>query len=485
MSKMHINGLKIKLIFICATLMALTLVTSCATVGPDYTPPVTTAPEKWQSQLRDGLEHNPSDGKTLASWWTTLDDPLLTRLIQRAVEGSLDLKNAMARLREARARRGISNADRFPTLNASGSGTKSRSSKETGTGSETDLYATGFDASWELDLFGGTRRSMEAADADLQASQADLWDVMVSLTSEVALNYVELRSYQTRLAIAEANRDAQQETFRLVKGRYAAGLTDLLDVEQARYNLESTRSDIPTLNTGVAEAMNRLAVLLGQHPGSFENELRERRIIPVTPVEVAVGVPADVLRRRPDVRRTEWELVAQTAQIGVATAELYPKFTLTGSIGLEALSTHTLFQAGSITSGIGPALNWTIFDAGRIRQNIAVETAKQEQALISYEAAILNALEEVENALVAYADEQLRRKSLGIAAKAAQRAVKMARNQYQAGLTDFQNVLDAERSLLSFQDQLAVSEAQVTSNLIRLYKALGGGWTPLSLTINP
>jgi NodT family efflux transporter outer membrane factor (OMF) lipoprotein len=287
---------------------------------------------------------------------------------------------------------------------------------------------------------------------------------------------VEVRSYQTRLSIARANRDAQEETFRLVQNRYDAGLAAKLEVEQSRYNLESTRAEIPSLNTGLEQAKNRLAVLLGRQPGDLPQEVAEHRPIPVTPIEIAVGVPAESLRRRPDVRRAEWELASQTARIGVATAELYPKFSLVGSIGLESLSIDTLFGTSNRTYGIGPTFSWRIFDAGRVRQQIEVETARQEQALIQYEAAILTALEDVENALVAYADEQNRRDTLVQASAAAERAVAQARNQYKAGLTDFQNVLDSQRSLLAFQDQLAVSDGTVTSNLVRLYKSLGGGW---------
>jgi NodT family efflux transporter outer membrane factor (OMF) lipoprotein len=287
---------------------------------------------------------------------------------------------------------------------------------------------------------------------------------------------VEVRSFQTRLSIARANRDAQEETFRLVQNRYDAGLAAQLEVEQSRFNLESTRAEIPSLNTGMEQAKNRLAVLLGRQPGDLPQEVAEHRPIPVTPIEIAVGVPAESLRRRPDVRRAEWELAAQTARIGVATAELYPKFSLVGSIGLESLSADNLFNTSNRTYSIGPTFSWRIFDAGRVRQQIEVETALQEQALIQYEAAILTALEDVENALVAYADEQIRRDTLVQASAAAERAVAQARNQYRAGLTDFQNVLDSQRSLLNFQDQLAISGGTVTSNLVRLYKALGGGW---------
>jgi multidrug efflux system outer membrane protein len=456
------------------------LLTGCATVGPDYVAPDTTVSKDWHTQLKGGLTAEEMDTQTLAAWWTRLNDPGLSGLIERAVAGNLNLKKARSRVREARARRGIARADLFPTLDATGTFSQSRSSEETGTGMTRKLYAASFDAGWELDIFGGVRRSVEAAEANLQASQEDLRDVLVSLLAEVALNYVEVRTYQARLAVAEANLGAQNETYQLTLWRYQAGLSDELAVQQARYNLENTRSQIPTLRTGLEEAMNRIAVLLGEQPGKVHEEVEKREPIPGTPLKVAVGVPANVLRRRPDVRRAERELAAQTAKIGVATADLYPKFKLSGSIGLEALSLGKLLSAGSRTFSVGPRITWPIFDAGAIRQNIEVQSALQEQYLMAYEAAVLSALEEVENALVAYVEEQRRRDDLQEATQAAQKAVELAQNKYQAGLTDFTNVLDAQRSLLSFQDQLAQSNGTVTSNLVRLYKALGGGWKSMA-----
>ncbi|MBW1925959.1 MAG: efflux transporter outer membrane subunit [Deltaproteobacteria bacterium] len=459
--------------------LLLLLLAGCATVGPDYVPPEISAPAHWTAELEGGQTVKYVDIQALADWWTALNDPILSSLIERAVAGNLDLKKARARVREARARRGISQADLFPAIDTGISANRNRSSEETGSGETRELYTAGFDASWELDLFGGKRRAIEAAEAELQASEEDLRDVLVSLLAEVALNYVEVRSFQTRLSIAETNLDTQTETYNITQWRFRAGLTTQLDVEQAGYNLEQTRSQIPTLQTGLEQAGNRLAVLLGEHPGFLKDILSEPKSIPVTPLEVAIGLPADVLRRRPDVRRAERQLAAQTAQVGVATADLYPKLSLTGSIGLEALSLGNLFLSRARTSAIGSNIGWPIFDAGRIRQNIKVQTAVQEQALIQYETAVLTALEEVENALVSYADEQVRRRSLLKASQAAQRAVDLAQNKYVSGLIDFQAVLDAQRSLLSLQDQLAISEGEATSNLITLYKALGGGWTSL------
>jgi NodT family efflux transporter outer membrane factor (OMF) lipoprotein len=464
-----------------SAVLVILILAGCATVGPDYMAPETPVSPTWHTELKGGLMTGEMDPKTLVVWWTTLNDPGLSSLIDRAVAGNLDLKKAWARVREARARRGLAKADLFPTLNATGGATWNHSNKETVTDKTSDLYSTSFDAGWELDIFGGVRRSVEAAEADLLVSQEDFRDVLVSLLAEVALNYVEVRTFQTRLTVAEANLEAQNETYQLNLWRYQAGLSDELAVQQARYNLENTRSQIPTLRTGLEEAMNRIAVLLGEQPGMVHGEVEKREPIPVTPLKVAVGVPADVLRRRPDVRQAERKLAAQTARIGVAKADLYPKFTLIGSIGLEALSLSNLSSSGAWTLSGGPKITWAIFKAGAIRQNIEVQSALLDQYFVAYEATVLNALEEVENALMAYAAEQQRRGDLRQGVQAAQNAVELAQYKYQAGLTDFSNVLDAQRSLLSFQDQLAQSDGTVTSNLVRLYKVLGGGWTSLAL----
>ncbi|MDX9787840.1 MAG: TolC family protein [Desulfobacterales bacterium] len=466
---------------LCGLLAGLTLMglAGCAAVGPDYTPPAAKAPNAWHTALQNGLSAGPIDPVSIASWWTRFDDPVLSELITGAVTNNLDLAEARARVREARAGRGISQAALFPALDATASATKSRSSENSGSGRESELYAVGFDAGWELDVFGGVRRSIEASDADLAAITEDLYDVLVSLVAETALNYLEARTFQERLRVAEANIKTQEETYRLTRSRFEAGLSDELPVQQALYNLESSRSELPTLRTGLEAAQNRLAVLLGMQPGAVHDALSEAKPIPVPPVSVAVGVPAEALRRRPDVRRAERRLAAQTARIGVAVADLYPKFRLSGSIGLESISTGDVLNTDSRTWRIGPGISWNVFDAGAIRRNIAVNSALQEQALIQHESTLLAALEEVENALTAYAEEQHRRRSLIAATEAAQLATALSRDRYMAGLVDFSNVLINERAVLSFQDNLALSNRTVTANLVRLYKALGGGWTPL------
>lgn len=435
-------------------------------------------PTNWTTALDGGLNNSAADTNLLGRWWTVLDDPILSDLIERARAGNLDLRQAEARVREARAQRGIAKADLLPTVGASASASRTVASKQAGNGLTTDYYSTGFDASWELDLFGGKHRSLESATASWQAAEESLRDVQVSLLAEVALNYVEVCSYQELLSITESNVTAHTETCDLTRWRYKSGLTTQLDLDQARLSLEQVRAQVPFLKTGLDQAKYRLAVLLGQPPGALNQLLAEPRRIPVTPKEVAVGVPADLLRRRPDVRNAERQLAAQTAQIGVSKAELYPGFSLVGSLGLESLEYANLYTTSTrAAQGLAKAA-WTLFDGGKIRQNIKVQTARQEQALSYYEATVLTALKDVENALVAYANEQTRRKSLVEAVQSGQSAFELARDQYSSGLVSFQTVLDTQQSLLLVQDQLASSEANVTSNLIRLYKALGGGWTP-------
>jgi NodT family efflux transporter outer membrane factor (OMF) lipoprotein len=391
----------------------------------------------------------------------------------------------MAVVREARARRGIADADRFPTVTGAGVVAFQRASDRMGEAATGGLFSLGFDAGWEADIFGRVKRSIESADATLEATEESLRDILVSLVAEVALNYVEIRQYQQQLFVAENNLSVQVEIYELAVQLYEAGLTNRIDVEQAEYTVASTRSVIPALGIHLEQAKNRLAVLLGQNPGTLANELRERAPIPVGPVEVAVGIPAETLRRRPDVRRAERLLAAQTAAIGVATAAKYPQFALAGSIGYEAITKGNPLSLGNLIGSIVGSGFYTIFDAGRIRQQIEVQNARQEQALIEYEAAILEALREVEDALIAYVDEQIRRKALLEAVDAAQRAMDLVRTNYAAGLVDFQPVLDSQRALLALQDQLVRSDGAVTSNLIRLYKAVGGGWTPVPPQTSP
>ncbi len=460
-------------------LLPLLIQFSCRAVGPDYKKPAIPPPPNWNADLSEGLRAAAINDDTLARWWTTLNDSTLESLIDRAVRGNLDLRRAAAVLREARAERGIAQSGRFPTITTSGLIGFSRGSDRMGKGASVGLFSSGFDSAWEADFFGGVRRSIEAADASVEASQESLRDTLVSLVAEVAINYVEVRQFQRQLSIAENNLGIQQDSLRLAEQRYEAGLTSRLDVDQARYAVADTQSRIPVLQTDLAQAKNRLAVLLGINPGELSNELRQAAPIPVGPPQLAVGIPADALRRRPDVRRAERILAARTANIGVATAARYPHFGLPGSIGYDFITKGNPLSLGNLIGSLGASAFYTLFDAGRLRQQIEIQNALQEQAFLDYQSSILLSLQDVEDALVAYADQQVRRRSLQEAAEAAARAVEVVRANYVAGLVDFQPVLESQRSLLSFQDQLAQTDGAVTSELIRLYKALGGGWAPL------
>ncbi|MCA9774019.1 MAG: TolC family protein, partial [Myxococcales bacterium] len=314
-------------------------------------------------------------------------------------------------------------------------------------------------------------------DAEIESSEEDLRDVLVSLLAEVARDYVDLRTFRSRVTIAQRNLETQRETLDIAQWRAKAGLATDLDVEQARYALEQTRSQIPTLRQGAETAAHALAVLLGRPPGAIPELAEATGPMPAPPETIAVGVPADTLRRRPDVRRAERAAAAQNAQIGVAKADWYPKFTLLGSIGLDSTKAGSLFTKGSWDYGIGPKMTWNLFDAGRIRGNVEAQEALEEQSLLQYRSAVLQALQEVEDALVAYVQERDRRGSLDAGTEAARRAVGLARDQYASGLIDFQTVLAAERALLTLEDQRAASAGRLVANVIGLYKALGGGWT--------
>jgi NodT family efflux transporter outer membrane factor (OMF) lipoprotein len=454
----------------------------CAAVGPDYVPPATGVPAGW-ARLDPAtlpVAHAAASGD-LGQWWQSLNDPLLSELIDEALQASPDLRSAQARLREARARRAVAAAGQYPGVTASGSASRSRSSEAAGSGVTRNFFSAGFDASWELDVFGGVRRSVEAAAADLESAVASLHDTQVSLASEVALTYVGVRAQQTRLGIARSNLASQSETLQLTDWRAQAGLVSSQDVEQARSNREQTRAQIPSLETSLAEAEHRLDFLLGRVPGTLHARLAATGELPAVPGRIAVGIPADTLRQRPDVRAAERRLAAETARVGVAEAARYPSFDLSGSIGLEALTLGGLGDSGAASSLLA-GIAGPIFNAGRLRAQVEIQDAVREQAQVTYEQTVLAALQEVENALVALARNRERVEALAIAAESAGNAAQLARQRYSAGLIDFQSVLDTERSVLSTEDSLASSRADSVLALIRLYKALGGGWSPQTAT---
>ncbi len=458
----------------------------CVSVGPDYTPPKPDVPSAWrQIDTATKPVMLAAASGDISQWWRGLNDPLLTGLIDEALLANNDLRSAQARLRQARAQRTVAVAGRYPAVTASGSASRSRASEEAGSGTTRNYFSAGFDASWEADVFGGVRRGVEAAEADLESSEASLAYTRVTLASEVALGYVEMRTLQSRLGIARDNLASQSETLQITEWRAQAGLTSSQDVEQARSNREQTRAQIPALETSLAQAEHTLDLLLGKAPGTLHARLAEAAGLPAVPAEIAVGIPAETLRQRPDVRAAERTLAAETARLGVAEAARYPSFKLSGSIGLDALKLGALGNSGAAASSLLAGITAPIFDAGRLRVQVDIQDAVREQAWIAYEQTVLTALQDVENALVALARSQERVEALGNAAESARVAAEFARQRYSAGLIDFQSVLDTERTLLSNEDSLASAREFAVQALIRLYKALGGGWTPDSASGAP
>jgi NodT family efflux transporter outer membrane factor (OMF) lipoprotein len=339
-----------------------------------------------------------------------------------------------------------------------------------------NLYNANFDAAWELDVFGGTRRAVQAANAEVGVAEYSQRDVLVSVLAEVAKDYLSARAYQQRLAIAQDNIRVEQNVLDLTSNRFENGLGSDLDVEQAKALLDATEAQVPSLQTGFDDSVFQLSVLLGQPPGTLMEEMSVKRDIPLTPPLVPVGLPSDLLLRRPDVLKAERELAAATAQIGVAKSDLFPKFSLTGLAGVQSTSAGNWFQYASKYWQAGPTVQWELFEAGSIVANIHVQNAKQEEALDQYQQTVLTALGDTESALSAYAREQVRRESLNQSVVANREALNLATQLYKSGLADFLKVLQSETSLYSAQDALVQSDQTVSLDLVQLYKALGGGW---------
>ncbi len=456
----------------------------CTKVGPSYSPPETKMPDKWHVSITYGL----NEGKAnLQTWWTVFNDPILNGLIERARVANYDVKQAVARVSQSQAQLNFAKGEYAPFVEGSGFVERSRTSEGiiedpnfipppmTRTDTIIDL---GGSASWELDLWGSIARSVESAGASYEASIEDYRDVLVVLFSDVASNYILVRTFQDRIKLAQSNVELQKITLQLTRDRFKAGISPLLDVRQAELNLSTTESTIPTFKFQLDQAINRIGVLLGSYPSVLQTELARPAQIPVPPDEIGIGLPAELLRQRPDVRQAERKIAAQTAQIGVATAELFPQFSIFGSIGLEAVDSVTFFKGSNFVFGLGPQFRWRIFEGGRIRSNIMIQEAVTEELLYSYENTVLTAIEEVENSMVAYVQEKDRNKSLENSVKAAKSAVELVETLYKTGLTDFQNVLDTQRALFQQQDQLAENKGNIAQSLISLYKALGGGWSP-------
>jgi len=493
--------------------------------GTPATNPTTSAVLDREQRTRVSATQ-PSD---MAQWWTTFNDPKLDLLIHRAIVGNLDLRAANQRILQARASRGMTTAGLFPEIDATGGFDHETIGKNAGIGGAVsslggapaavtgrgreptaapaarrlgsaapagepivptpsassnsnsavnfDLWNAGFDASWEVDVFGGTRRAIEAADYQVQVSIEDRRDVLVTLLGEVARNYVELRGAQRELDITIQNLTAQNDTLELTRSRYRAGIGTDLDVARAEGEAATTEADIPPLENQIKMAIHRLSVLTGQEPNALAAELAEPGPVPDGSPNVPVGLPSELLRRRPDVRRAERQLAAATANIGVATADLFPKFNLTASAGDESAKLPNLFDRASFGWSLGPSATWDILDFGKVTSNIEVQNQLQAQALTAYQSTVLTSLEDVSNSLVGYDRELMRRVSLARATDANRRAYELVDQQFtRGGIIDFLTVLDAQRAMFAAEVQLVQSDTAVSQDLVALYKALGGGW---------
>lgn len=420
----------------------------------------------------------------IEAWWRKFNDPALNKLIALAEKQNRDLAIAAERVIEARAQRGIARANFVPAVGANGTFSRTRSSESLpfAPPNPIEVYSGGLDAGWELDFVGGLRRRVEAASTTLEATEEIKHDTMVLVYAEVASAYVEYRTIRKRILLANANIERQHESLEITEGRLEAGLAPKIDVTQAQTNLATTEALIPQLQAQAVATRNRLAVLIGDYPGSLDKVLGISAIIPRAPVSASVGVPADLIRSRPDLRAAERQLAAQTASIGIAKAELYPKFSLSGTFAFQSQTGSDFADRASRAYSFGPGFRWRLFEGGAIRKAVQVEESRTRQALKSYEKALLGAVAEVETSMASIKYERLRKAQLDKAVAASGETVKLIKDNYKEGIVDFQNVLDAERSILANEDTAAVSAGQLALNHIALYRALGGG-TPMKTSV--
>jgi len=465
--------------------LALFLFTAgCIKVGPDFAPPPVSVSPTWLESADKQVSTQPAEYR---AWWRTFNDPVLDRLIDGAYRENLTLRQAGVRVLEARALLGIARGELFPQTQQ-GFGTLqfnrlSGRSPEAVSSPELSYFQSeiGGTASWELDFWGKFRRAIESADATLFASVADYDNTLVTLTADVANAYINIRTLEKRLLIAHQNVATQTESLRIAQARFKGGTTSQRDVEQAKTVLASTEALIPSLKTQLRQAKNGLCVLLGLPPSRLTEKLKGPKDIPSPSYTVAVGIPADLLRRRPDVKSAEYQAVAQCAQIGVAKADLLPAFSLTGTFGFLSanvgkFSLGDMFLWQSRTMGAGPTLQWNILNYGRLRNNVRVQDARFQELLLAYQNTVLQAQQEVEDSLVAFLQSQKRAGFLAESASAALKSVDLAVIQYREGITDFTTVLTAQQSLLAQQDNLASTLGDISTSLVGVYRALGGGW---------
>ncbi|WP_182418404.1 efflux transporter outer membrane subunit [Bartonella sp. HY038] len=450
-----------------SAVLSLFLLAGCV-VGPDYQKPNLSLPASWSKS--NNL--TPLQPAQLANWWYKLNDPLLDQLIDVAIRGNNDVATAKAKIREARASLASSNSTLFPSLNGSSSYNRSR----TGTQSDQGAYRGGLDSSWEIDLFGANRRGVEASRYGLDAANEDLRATLVTMIGDVASYYVEVRSLQAKLALTRESVASQQSTAKLTRDKFAAGAVSQLDVSNAEGQTASTEANIPQLESQLASATHRLAVLTGQQPAALNAMMAKRKAIPTPKWPIASGIPADILLNRPDVRVSERQYAAATARIGQKEAARYPSLSLTGNISTSASQIGDLGRNSSIAWAVGPSFSVPIFNGGQRAADVMAAEAQRDQYFIAYRAKILTALEEVENALVALSKDRIRAAKLGQAERSYRQALDLSRNLYTSGNTSFLDLLTAERSHYSAQQSYIDAQASITTDYIALMKALGGGW---------
>ncbi len=447
---------------------------ACTPVGPNYSNPETSVPDQWNTSLQASLKTSTPD---IELWWKKFNDPTLNKLINLAESQNNNLAIAAERVEEARAQRGFASGALAPALGSSGGVNRNRSSESLPFASPnpSNLYDTGLNASWEADFVGGLRRSVEAASASLEATQEVYHDTMVIIYADVAQNYITYRTLQRRISLAQSNIAAQKKSVQITKDRKEAGLAPQIDVSQAETNLATSQSLIPQLQGSLAATLSKLAVLVGRYPGSIEGLLKGSSRIPSPSGRLSIGIPANLVRSRPDIRAAERNLAAQTALVGVAQAELYPKFSLSGTFALQANSSGNFIDSSSRAYSFGPSFRWRIFEGGRIRESIKIEESRTRQALSSYEQAVLQAVAEVESSLASIKYEKIRRQLLDKSVSSSRETVTLIKDNYTEGLVDFQNVLDAERTVFDREDTAAASAGQLAINHVSLYRSLGGG----------
>ncbi|MGF6806626.1 NodT family efflux transporter outer membrane factor (OMF) lipoprotein [Paraburkholderia sp. Clong3] len=491
---------------IVAALLTCVALTAC-TVGPNFERPQTATPQVFERTQTAQSPSRAVEAQFGPDWWTLFNDPVLNQLEKQLVDANLDVAAASARLLQSRAERRVAGAAEYPTLDGAASYNRERGSQNgilsllgvTPTQSQPqsasgnaplgvaplpgsagspayNLYQAGFDASWEIDLWGHVRRSVEAASALSQASYEDRNAVLLRARAELARDYIELRDTQDLLQIARQNLDIANDVLKLTRVRAHEGVTTDLDVSNAAAQVENIESLIPTLESHCETTINAIGLLLGQEPGALRQTLAEPREVPVLPAQVPIGFPSELVQRRPDIREAEADLHAATATVGVAKADFYPRITLNGSAGFQSLQLSNLASWASGQFVVGPSITLPIFEGGRLKGTLQLREAQQQEAAIVYRQTVLRAWREVDDSLVTYDAEQRRRDRLATAVSMNERALAVARERYKAGALDYLDVLNVQRQLLEAQSNLQKSKATAATNLITLCKALGGGW---------